>query len=503
MSKEIIADINRYQTRVATLENGELMDLFIERKGKERVVGNIYLGRVQNVLPGMQAAFVDIGLEKNAFLYAGDILSDIGDMEFPDRTTKPNLEVNIRDVVKTGQEVLVQILKEPVGTKGARVTTHITLPGRTLVLMPTVNYIGVSKRIENEEERTRLRDIMEEICPKEMGAIVRTAARGRPKEEFQNDIQVLLKMWERIEKRAKTVLPPKVLHNEEPLVFRTIRDMFSEDVSRLVINDQDACEKLQVVIGILEPNRKQCVELFQQEEEIFDYYGLESQIERLLHRKVWLKSGGYLIIDQTEAFTVIDVNTGKYVGDDSLQETLLQANMEASGEIARQLRLRDIGGIILIDFIDMASEENRQLLLQQLQRALRKDPTKSNVVGMTKLGIVEMTRKKMRKSLSNTLEEMCPCCKGTGLVLSDESIGLKIRKALSEKMRTDASEKWLITVRESTAEYLVQTAQTDKEYFPCGYDIYIRTANNGCSQLFTVKSITDLQWKPTKNIKKI
>ncbi len=270
MNKEIIADINEHQTRIATLEDGELIDLFIERRGKERIVGNIYMGRVQNVLPGMQAAFVDIGLEKNAFLYAGDILVDTNDMEFPDRQEQPSLQRDIRDIVHSGQEVMVQILKEPVGTKGARVTTHITLPGRTLVLMPTVDYIGVSKRIDDEQERARLRDALEKLRPESMGIIVRTAAIGHSEQTFEDDLEFLLKLWTRIEQRAKITTAPKLLHSEESLVFRTIRDLFADDVTRLIINDLNACEKLQVVVGILAPDRKNCVELFQRDEDIFE-----------------------------------------------------------------------------------------------------------------------------------------------------------------------------------------------------------------------------------------
>lgn len=495
MNKEIIADINDHQTRVATLEDGELIELFIERRGKERIVGNIYMGRVQNVLPGMQAAFVDIGLERNAFLYAGDILVDVNDMEFPDRQGgQPSLKVDIRDVVKRGQEVMVQILKEPVGTKGARVTTHITLPGRTLVLMPTVDYIGVSKRIENEIERARLRDALEKLRPEKMGVIVRTAAIGCSEEKFEQDLLFLLKLWERIEQQAKTSIAPKSLHNEEPLVFRTIRDLFSDDVTRLVINDQAACEKLKVVVDILAPNRKNCVELFQKNEDIFDYYGLTAKIERLLQRKIWLKSGGYLVVDQTEALTVVDVNTGKFVGEDDLQKTILQTNLEAAKEIARQLRLRDIGGIIIIDFIDMSETEDREQLIRSLQDALKHDPTKSNVVGMTGLGLIEMTRKKVRKSLSATMEMSCSHCRGTGLVLNDESVSLNIRKKMLEQIQHYDREAWLITARESVITCLQKAEKENNSYLPEGFDIYVRSVTNQNDAHFQVQPVMDSNW---------
>lgn len=491
MIKELIVDCDVFQTRVATLEDGDLVDLFIERTGKERIVGNIYLGRVQNVLPGMQAAFVDIGLEKNAFLYAGDILADTSDLEFPDQTDKPVIAANIRDIVKPGQDVLVQILKEPVGNKGARVTTHITLPGRNLVLMPTVDYIGVSRRIEDEEERVRLRLSMEEKKPHGMGVIVRTAAINKSEEEFEADFDFLLKLWQRVSKMAKTAIPPKLLHGEESLVFRTIRDLFADDVTRILINDHDACEKIRAIVGILAPERVNDIVLFQKEEDIFDYYELETKIDKLLSRKVWLKSGGYIIIDQTEAFTIIDVNTGKYVGNDNLQETILKTNQEAAFEIARQLRLRDIGGIIIIDFIDMETQEDKELLLADFQLALRKDSTKSNVVGMTGLGLVEMTRKKIRKSLSNTLQTTCWYCKGDGRVKSAESVALEVRKKLLHDMKSYHCSAWVIHVHPSVAQEIEQSMKTARPILPIGYSIYLRSIAAQHVEEFRVQPIFD------------
>lgn len=497
MSKSIIVDINEHQTRVAALDEGELVELFVERTGKERIVGNIYMGRVQNVLPGMQAAFVDIGIEKNAFLYAGDILADTQDLEFPDQQQKPEITANIQDLVKPGQEILVQIIKEPVGTKGARVTAHITLPGRMLVLMPNVAYVGVSRRIEDEEERARLRDAIEQICPENMGVIVRTAAQGRSVEDLKADLSFLEKLWKRIEQKSLTTIPPKLLHREETLVFRTIRDMFADDVEHLVINDQEACEKLKAVVDILAPGREDSVELYMRDEDIFDYYSLESKIDKLLARKVWLKSGGYLIIDQTEAFTIVDVNTGKFVGSDDLQETLLQTNLEAAKEIARQLRLRDIGGIIIIDFIDMTGQENKDALIDALNEALKSDPTKHNVVGMTGLGLVEMTRKKVRKSLSATMEAPCPCCHGRGTVFNDESIALKIRKKMLSEMQHHASNVWLITAHKSVAGFLEKSMQGNRPFLPRGYDIYLRETNDLNIDEYRVQPVLDLDWLRT------
>ncbi len=493
MLKEIVVDVNVHQTRVALLENGDLAELYIERRGGERLVGNIYVGKVQNVLPGMQAAFVDIGLEKNAFLYAGDILADKSDLEFPDQTDKPIIPANIKDIVKPGQQIMLQILKEPVGSKGARVTTNITLPGRNLVLMPTVNYIGVSRRIDDEDERARLRDIIERHKPEGMGVIVRTAAEGKSEEEFAHDLAFLARLWETTKKRAQTIPAPAVVHSEEALLFRIIRDLFSFDVKRLVINDLQALERVKTVAGMLSPEFIDRVELYQGEDDLFDRYELESRIDKLLGRRVWLKSGGYLVIDQTEALTVIDVNTGKYVGTDNLQSTLLNTNLEAAAEIARQLRLRDIGGIIVIDFIDLEFEPDKQKLLTTLQNELKHDRTKSNVVGMTGLGLVEMTRKKVRRSLSATLQTNCPYCRGQGRVLSEESVALKIRKALLRSFTNSACENWLVECSKTVSQCLETRARDGKPIFDKlgGRKVYVRSVFGLQADQYNIQALAD------------
>ena len=322
MGKEIVVDINPYQTRVVLMDNGSPSEIYIEQRGKERLVGNIYKGRVQNVLPGMQAAFVDVGLERNAFLYAGDVLPDSSDFQFGEAPELHQEVPNIKDIVKPGQEILVQVLKEPVGTKGVRVTTHITLPGRTLVLMPMVNYIGVSRRIEDERERARLKETISKVKPDNMGVIVRTAALDKSIEEFEADMRFLTRLWERIQKKSQMLTAPRLIHGEEPLVFRTIRDLFTPDIDRLTINDREFYEKVQVVAGIISPALKDRVVLQDELPDRFDALGLEGAIDKALCRKVWIKNGAYIIIDQTEALTTIDVNTGKYVGTDNLQETI-------------------------------------------------------------------------------------------------------------------------------------------------------------------------------------
>ncbi len=478
MDKEIIVDINPYQTRVVLLEDGSPSEIYIERRGKERLVGNIYKGRVQNVLPGMQAAFVDIGLERNAFLYAGDIQIDRSDFIFAGEASEIKTSpASIRDIVRPGQEIMVQIVKEPVGTKGARVTTNITLPGRTLVLMPSVSYVGVSRRIEDEEERTRLKDILEGITAEyKMGVIVRTAAEGKEEAEFRADMQFLARLWERIRQKSRLVSAPRLIHAEESLVFRTIRDLFTPDIKRLVINDRDFYEKIQVVAGILSPALRERVELYEDVPDMFDLLGLESAIDKALARKVWMKNGGYIIIDQTEALTTIDVNTGKYVGNDNLQETITVTNCEAAKEIARQLRLRDISGIVIVDFIDMDKIADKERVLATLRAELQKDRTKSNVLGITQLGLVEMTRKKTRQCIAHTLQSPCPYCGGDGRVLSPETVVLKARKQLMRLLATDAPADYLLRVHPQVADTIEDHSMPHTPIMPAmdGRALYVQ-----------------------------
>lgn len=478
MQREIVVDINPYQTRVVLLEDDSPSEIYIERRGKERLVGNIYNGRVQNVLPGMQAAFVDIGLERNAFLYAGDIQLDRSEFQFGESSgdVKLNGSGNIRDIVKQGQDIMVQVLKEPVGTKGARITTHITLPGRTLVLMPTVNYVGVSRRIEDEAERSRLKEILERIKPDNMGVIVRTAAVGKTEEEFVNDLDFLVRLWNRIQQKSRTVSAPRLLHAEEPLVFRTIRDLFTPDIKQLVINDAEFYEKVQIVAGIISPALKDRVVYYNTPQpDLFTKYDLDSKIDKALARKVWLKNGGYIIIDQTEALTSIDVNTGKYVGVDNLQETITAANCEAAKEVARQIRLRDISGIIIIDFIDMDEVADKERVLDTLRQELKKDRTKSNVLDITALGLVEMTRKKMRHSLSNTLQTTCPYCHGDGRVLSGETVVLKVRKELMRRFAEETHANYLVNVHPTVANLIEDNSTAQSPLLPQqdGRSIYV------------------------------
>ena len=436
MHKEILVDIHPYQTRVALLENNELSEIYIERRHKQCLVGNIYKGRVQNILPGMQAAFVDIGLEKNAFLYAGDVYVDQSTFEFDGNGKAPPLDKgsipDIKELLRPNQEIMVQVIKEPTGSKGARVTIHVTLPGRLLVLMPTVNYVGVSRRIEDTEgsERSRLRSLIEDIKPRTMGIIVRTAAVGKDMADFKSEIKFLCRLWDKIQQKAGGVKAPHLVHLEESLVFRTIRDIFNADIDRMYINDRDYYEKAVALSNIVTPWLTQNIRYYDCEEELFDHYGLEAKIDKSLTRKVWLKNGSYLVFDQTEALTTVDVNTGKFVGNDSLQQTILETNILAAKEIAKQLKLRDISGIIIIDFIDMEDENHGDQVVETLREALRGDRTKTNVLGMTSLGLVEMTRRKIRQRVSDVMQSTCPYCDGVGKVYSEDTVALRVRKEI-------------------------------------------------------------------------
>lgn len=434
LHKEIIVDIHNDQVRVALLEDGDLAELYFDDEENRRVVGNIYRGKVANVLPGMQAAFVDIGLSKNAFLYLGDIDTKSSVFEFTDRSNgvEGRIKNSAISQIREGQEITVQVLKEPIGTKGARVTTNITLPGRYLVLMPNVNYVGISRRIEDDAERERLKAIAEEIKPEDMGLIVRTAARGKEKEDFLYDVALLCRLWKRIESIENMVKPPQVLHKDESLVYRAVRDIFTQDVDRFVINDESQYRRVLELVEAISPNLLDRVYYFQEDVDIFEYYGINKKIEKAIQKKVWLKNGGYIVIDYTEALTAIDVNTGKFVGGHNLEDTVLKTNLEAAEEIAHQIRLRDIGGIIIIDFIDMELPEHREMVVKVLEEALKKDRTKTHVVGITGLGLVEMTRKKERNRLSATLLKPCPYCNGTGKVYSENMIIANIEKKLED-----------------------------------------------------------------------
>jgi len=452
MPDELIINARPHETRVALVENGVVVELYIERNAGQDLIGSIYRGRIVRVLPGMQAAFVDIGLERTAFLYVSDVHKDIleiekmmvenqkvdGDDDFeslagnlPAASSGPSFQ--IEDLLHEGQTIMVQVSREPHGNKGARLTSHISLPGRHLVLMPTVNHIGVSRRIEDKEERERLKQILQEIRPCNCGFIVRTVSEGASKEKLGAEMDFLLKLWSDIQARMERGSATGILYKELSISLRAVRDLFTKEVDRLVIDSYEGYADIMEFIGTFAPLLKHSVELYDGPEPIFDAFGIEMEISRALEKKSWLKSGGYIVIEPTEALTVIDVNTGSYVGKRNLEETILKTNLEAVKEIAYQLRLRNIGGLIVIDFIDMEKLANRERVFMLLKEALSKDKAKTNILPMSDLGLIEMTRKRTRSSLSTLLTEPCFYCEGRGLLKSRKTICYELFRDLERE----------------------------------------------------------------------
>jgi len=437
MAKDLVINTTSHETRVALIENGHICELYIERTRERGIVGNIYQGKVIRVLPGMQAAFVDIGLEKAAFLYVADVLDEMEAVEqFVEGGSEEPLPLPpIEDLLQEGQELLVQVAKEPIGTKGARITSHISLPGRHLVYMPTVDHVGISRRIENEEEKERLRALIEGIRPAGTGFIVRTAAEGKSEDDLRSDMEFLVGLWKDISQRRENRTAPCLIHSDLDVTSKVLRDILTEDVDRIVVDSSDEYDKIVRFLGTFMPRLKYDIVHYEGEEPIFDAYGLEVEIARALGRKVWLKSGGYIIIEQTEALTAIDVNTGRYVGKHNLEDTILKTNLESVREIAFQLRLRNIGGLIIIDFIDMEREAHREKVHAALEEALKNDKSKTNILKISELGLVEMTRKRVRESIGRTLCEPCPYCDGKGYVKSRTTMVYEIFRELRREIR--------------------------------------------------------------------
>lgn len=471
MAKKIIADMANDQVRVGILEDGRLMEYHVENDLDKSVAGNIYKGKVENVLPGMQAVFVDIGLEKNAFLYVGDLTME-GLLKQGKNKNINIKNLSINDVLTTGQEVLVQVVKEPVGTKGARVTMNITLPGRYLVLMPTLNYVGISRKIENENERKRLKTLAEKTRPRDMGVIVRTVAEDIGEEELETDAKYLTALWKSIWKKQEKIKGPKLVYRDKDLINRVIRDIFTQDVQGFYVNSPKARDRIVETVSVISEDLSKRVHLYRGSKEIFRYFNIENEVTKALGRKVWLKSGGYLVIDHTEALTVIDVNTGRFVGNKNLEDTVFKTNVEAAKEIARQLRLRDIGGIIIIDFIDLSKKSNEKQVINILTESVKRDRTKVNILGMTKLGLVEMTRKKVNQSLDEILEKTCPYCEGKGRIISESTMAKRVERKLFELFKRQRGEAVLVEVNPTVAAVLIgvggnrlkQLEQKSKKY---------------------------------------
>lgn len=417
---QIVINIDEFQSRAAIIEDEKVVEVLIEREEERRINANIYKGKVANVLPGMESAFVNIGLEKNAFLYVNDL------REFEEKYLDGicNSERPIEDILTVGDEVVVQVLSEPRGTKGARVTTHYTIPGKYLVLMPNNNHIAISKKIKEEEERNRLEEIVRDLKPENMGVIIRTAAQGKSIFHFEREMEYLVKKWEDIEEKTSTAKIGEVLYKDNGIVATVLRDIFSNEIDELVIDNEEAYwEVIDYINAFSEKTLKTKIKLYNDDEiGIFERYGIEKEIENALKEEVRLECGGYLVIQKTEALISIDVNTGKNTGSYNLEQTVLNTNLEAAREIPRQLRLRNLGGIIIIDFIDMRLEEDKLKVLEALEQNLSKDRIKNNIVHFTDLGLIEMTRKRTGKPLYNYFQERCPMCEGTGKIKSKDSV---------------------------------------------------------------------------------
>ena len=463
MQNEIIVNAEKAETRVAILEGSTFNELHIERYTDESVMGSVVMGRVTRVLPGMQAAFVDIGLEKAAFLYAGDYI-DTGrkldnDEARNSRRRRGNGRSNlaIDTMLREGQEIVVQIAKEPIGTKGARITSQISIPGRHLVLTPWSTRVGVSRKIGSDRERKRLREIVDQIRPKNLGFIIRTAGGGVRDADIEADVRYLTTVWKRVQKASANARAPKVLYAEPPLPLRMIRDFTGPDTKRIAIDSEETYRTMRDFVNQFVADPKPRLEHYTGRTPIFDYYGLESQIQANLERRVYLKSGGSLIIDQSEALTSIDVNTGRYVGKRNLEETVLKTNLEAVKEIVHQLRFRNIGGIVIMDLIDMESRSNREKVYRALQAALRHDKARTNILKISELGLVEMTRKRTRENLVQALCEPCSYCEGRGYVLSSETVAFNILREVRKDLPRFGGREIAIAVSPQVAEALLSS----------------------------------------------
>jgi ribonuclease G len=447
MSEEILINVTPPETRVALIENGIVQELIIERASRRGLVGNIYKGRVCRVLPGMQAAFVDVGLERAAFLHASDIVQ-----------TGETRSDDISELVQEGGEVIVQVVKDPLGSKGARLTTNLSIPSRFLVFMPAMRNVGVSQKIEDEEERARLREILLRISDDlglPGGLIARTVADGADEFALRADLKFLLRLWESIRERATRAAARELVHEDLPLALRTLRDLVGQSVDKVRIDSRSTWEKATDFAEKFTPDMAQRIEYYPGERPIFELYGVEDEVQKALERKVELKSGGHLVIDQTEAMTTIDVNTGAFVGHRNLEETIFKTNLEAAQTICRQLRLRNLGGIIIIDFIDMTDDEHKRQVLRALEKCLARDHAKTHISEVSTLGLVEMTRKRTRESLEHILCEPCPCCGGRGNIKTAETTCYDIFREILREARQFEVEQFLVLASTEVVERLL------------------------------------------------
>ena len=459
---KILINSNEIEKRVAILENNVLVEYYVEKSGISQLVGNIYKGKVVKILPGMQAAFVDVGLGKAGFLYVADVSS-----------IKPS--DHIEDVLKEGQDVLVQVVKEPIGSKGVRLTANITLPGKYIVLLPTLKHVGVSKKITDEVERERLRESLEKLKEeKDYGYIARTASEGANLEELREDRDFLIKIWEKIKKKYSSSKSPKLLYRELGLIFRIIRDFYSVNVDEIIVNNKSDFNELKSFISNYLPKFKSKLKFYDGIEPLFEKYNIEHDISKIFRRKIWLKSGGYITIDKTEALTAIDVNTGRYVGEKELEETVFQTNIEAAKEIAYQIRLRNIGGLIVIDFIDMTNKEYREKVYEILEHEFKKDRSKVKIQKISELGIVEMTRKRTQEDLTTSMVVSCPICEGKGFIKSPSTICAEIYRTLLKNIGYYKNKKVNLVLNPLMAEKIMEEEKDILDLLEKNFDLNIQ-----------------------------
>ncbi len=486
MPKEILVNSNADEVRVAVLDGGNISELFIERINKKSVAGNIYKGKIVKVLPGMQSAFIEIGLQRAAFLHIADICLENSDMmpfimeeseNIVDEQEK--IVTPIEDVISEGQEIIVQVAKDEIATKGARLTTHLTIPGRYIVLMPSYEHIGISRKIENEAERERLKNILTEIKPKGMGLIARTVSEEMTKEDLETDLQYLLKIWDNVSKKIENSNAPELVYEDHDLIYKILRDITTKDITRIISDNPNDFERMKVFLKDYFSNLNINLELYLSDVPLFDLYNVEIEINRILDKKVWLRSGGSIIIDQAEALTVIDVNTGKYVGKRNFDDTILKTNLEASREIAHQLKMRNIGGIIIVDFIDMERVEDREKVLKALELYLKEDRAKASVVNISPLGLVEITRKRVQESIARMMSEPCPYCDGRGVVKSKITVCYEIMRNLRRLAPENKNKTIIIDAHEDVADLLLNHESQAIDDIEKTYSVSIRIqANN-------------------------
>ncbi len=472
----LLISVDIGETRVGLIADGVLRELYIERRHHRSTVGNVYLGRVTRVLPGMQAAFIDLGLDRAAFLHVEDLQAEPGSEDEGEgeksnkrptkgRRNRVSRKTPIRDLLTEGQELMVQVSKGPIGTKGARVTAHVSLPGRYVVFMPMVDHVGVSKRIGNDRERRRLKEVIDSVKPPQGGVVVRTLAQGLTKKKLKADIGYLVKLWEQTqEARVAVKKIPALIHEEPDIVIQSARDLFTEEVSEIVIDDPDEYKRLKEFLTLFLPERANDVRLYEEYEPLFDEYGIQEEITRALSHKVHLPSGGHLVIDHAEALTAIDVNTGRFTGKGAdVEQTILQTNLEAVREIAYQLRFRNIGGLIVLDFIDMERHAHREKVFKALLAALKNDKSRTTAIRISDLGLVEMTRKRTRQSLGRTLYEPCFFCDGTGLLQSKETVCHEIFRQMRRERDSLPGYKIIVSAHPAVCDMLEREERASVE----------------------------------------